>query len=129
MSPFRWYPEGDSCRLAGTKPPGGALNHNDHALRTPHECLSDGLQGKPRRGDGRLAAGEQPGGETVTEQELKKMLAMLRTEHRDLDAAIDALTSTGSIDQLQIARLKKRKLRLRDQIAIVEDQLLPDIIA
>jgi len=65
----------------------------------------------------------------VTEQELKKLLASLRTEHRDLDAAIDALSGTGSTDQLQIARLKKRKLRLKDQIAIVEDQLLPDIIA
>ena len=66
---------------------------------------------------------------TVTEQELKKLLASLRTEHRDLDAAIDALSGAGSTDQLQIARLKKRKLRLKDQIAIVEDQLLPDIIA
>ncbi|MFN3509947.1 YdcH family protein [Tsuneonella troitsensis] len=65
----------------------------------------------------------------MTEAELKKLLASLRTEHRDLDAAIDALTGAGSTDQLQIARLKKRKLRLRDQIAIVEDQLLPDIIA
>ena len=65
----------------------------------------------------------------MTEQELKKLLASLRTEHRDLDAAIDALSGTGSTDQLQIARLKKRKLRLKDQIAIVEDQLLPDIIA
>ncbi|ANY19495.1 hypothetical protein A6F68_00970 [Tsuneonella dongtanensis] len=65
----------------------------------------------------------------MTEQELKKLLASLRTEHRDLDAAIDALSAAGSTDQLQIARLKKRKLRLRDQIAIVEDQLLPDIIA
>ncbi len=65
----------------------------------------------------------------MTEQELKKLLASLRTEHRDLDAAIDALTGAGSTDQLQIARLKKRKLRLKDQISIVEDQLLPDIIA
>lgn len=65
----------------------------------------------------------------MTEQELKKLLASLRTEHRDLDAAIDALTAAGSTDQLQIARLKKRKLRLRDQIVVVEDQLLPDIIA
>lgn len=65
----------------------------------------------------------------MTEQELKKLLASLRTEHRDLDAAIDALTGAGSSDQLQIARLKKRKLRLKDQIALVEDQLLPDIIA
>ncbi len=65
----------------------------------------------------------------MTEQELRKLLALLRTEHRDLDAAIDALSAAGSADQLQIARLKKRKLRLRDQIAIVEDQLLPDLIA
>jgi hypothetical protein len=65
----------------------------------------------------------------VDEQELRKRLAVLRTEHRDLDAAIDALTTSNSTDQLQIARLKKRKLRLRDQIAIIEDTLLPDIIA
>jgi hypothetical protein len=65
----------------------------------------------------------------VDEQELRKRLAVLRTEHRDLDAAIDALTASGSTDQLQIARLKKRKLRLRDQITLIEDTLLPDIIA
>ena len=65
----------------------------------------------------------------VTEQELKKLLASLRTEHRDLDAAIDALTGSGSTDQLQIARLKKRKLRLKDQISMIEDYLTPDIIA
>ncbi|HEY8604847.1 MULTISPECIES: YdcH family protein [Tsuneonella] len=65
----------------------------------------------------------------MTEEELRKRLAMLRTEHRDLDAAIDALTAAGSTDQLQIARLKKRKLRLKDQISMVEDELLPDIIA
>ncbi|MBS0474447.1 MAG: DUF465 domain-containing protein, partial [Proteobacteria bacterium] len=50
-------------------------------------------------------------------------------EHRDLDAAIDALTGGGSTDQLQIARLKKRKLKLKDQIAMIEDYLIPDIIA
>lgn len=69
----------------------------------------------------------------MEEDELRKRLAMLRTEHRDLDAAIDALTAAGRAsgfgDQLQIARLKKRKLRLRDQIALIEDTLLPDIIA
>ena len=65
----------------------------------------------------------------MNEQELKKRLELLRSEHRDLDAAISALTESGSQDQLQIARLKKRKLRLKDQIAIFEDQLLPDIIA
>jgi hypothetical protein len=65
----------------------------------------------------------------VNEEELRKRLELLRTEHRDLDAAIDALTGAGSTDQLQIARLKKRKLLLRDQIAMVEDYLIPDIIA
>ena len=60
---------------------------------------------------------------------MKKRLEVLRTEHRDLDAAIDALTGAGSSDQIQIARLKKRKLRLKDQIAIIEDYLIPDIIA
>ncbi|MEP7221562.1 MAG: DUF465 domain-containing protein [Novosphingobium sp.] len=63
------------------------------------------------------------------EDELRKRLEMLRIEHRDLDAAIDALTVAGSTDQLQIARLKKRKLLLKDQIAVVEDYLIPDIIA
>lgn len=65
----------------------------------------------------------------MNEQELKKKLENLRSEHRDLDAAIAALTHAGSTDQLQIARLKKRKLKIRDQIALIEDNLLPDIIA
>ncbi len=65
----------------------------------------------------------------MNEEELRKRLDLLRTEHRDLDAAIDALTGAGSTDQLQIARLKKRKLRLKDQISMVEDYLIPDIIA
>jgi len=60
---------------------------------------------------------------------MRKRLEMLKIEHRDLDAAIDALTASGSIDQLQMARLKKRKLRLKDQIALLEDYLIPDIIA
>lgn len=60
---------------------------------------------------------------------MRRRLAGLRIEHRDLDAAIAALTATGSSDQLQIARLKRRKLKLRDQIAILEDFLTPDIIA
>jgi len=65
----------------------------------------------------------------VNEEELKKRLEMLRIEHRDLDAAIDALTAAGATDQLQIARLKKRKLKLKDQMAMIEDYLIPDIIA
>jgi hypothetical protein len=68
-------------------------------------------------------------GDGVSEEEMRKRLEMLRIEHRDLDAAIDALSATAVTDQLQIARLKKRKLRLKDQIAIFEDYLIPDIIA
>lgn len=56
-------------------------------------------------------------------------LVRLRTEHRDLDAAIEALRATAAPDQLQLARLKKRKLRLRDEIAQIEDRMIPDIIA
>lgn len=71
----------------------------------------------------------------MSEEELRKRLEILRIEHRDLDAAIDALTNAGLGvgagvgDQLQIARLKKRKLKLKDQIAMIEDYLIPDIIA
>ena len=53
----------------------------------------------------------------------------LRLEHTDLEAAIEALIAVGAPDQLQIQRLKKRKLILRDRICMLEDQLTPDIIA
>ncbi|MBM3562818.1 MAG: DUF465 domain-containing protein [Alphaproteobacteria bacterium] len=53
----------------------------------------------------------------------------LRLEHHDLESAISALLAVGVADQLQIQRLKKRKLLLRDRIAYLEDQLTPDIIA
>lgn len=56
-------------------------------------------------------------------------IAMLMEEHRDLDAAIAALTTQSGFDQLQAQRLKKRKLQLRDQIQLLQDQLVPDIIA
>jgi hypothetical protein len=65
----------------------------------------------------------------MDEAQIIARLDLLRIEHRDLDAAIDALAVTGIPDQLQVARLKKRKLRLRDEIASCEDQLIPDIIA
>jgi hypothetical protein len=58
---------------------------------------------------------------------LRAKLAELVQEHRDLDTAIAALG--GSRDQLQLTRLKKRKLQLKDEIARIEDELLPDIIA
>lgn len=58
-----------------------------------------------------------------------RRIELLRQEHRDLDSAIDALLIAPAIDQLQIARIKKRKLRLKDEIAMLEDMLIPDIIA
>ena len=63
------------------------------------------------------------------ERELQQQLARLQQEHRDLDAAISALQHTPGSDQLQVQRLKKRKLQLRDRISYIEDQLTPDIIA
>ena len=65
----------------------------------------------------------------MDETEILRRLELLRIEHRDLDAAIEALASANAPDQLQIARLKKRKLRLRDEISMLEDRLIPDIIA
>lgn len=65
----------------------------------------------------------------MTEEEMRKRLQALKIEHRDLDAAIAALTDSGGPDQLQVARLKKRKLRLKDQVSQIEDYLTPDIIA
>jgi hypothetical protein len=56
-------------------------------------------------------------------------LASLRIEHQDLDAAVHALEAKAGPDQIQIARLKKKKLALRDEIARLEDALTPDIIA
>ncbi len=56
-------------------------------------------------------------------------LNRLRQEHRDLDAAISALEEMGTGDQLQLQRLKKRKLALKDRIIDIEDRLTPDIIA
>ncbi|TMM47365.1 YdcH family protein [Qipengyuania marisflavi] len=69
----------------------------------------------------------------MNEQELRKRLETLRSEHRDLDVAIAVLTEAGErngfVDQLQVARIKKRKLQLKDRIAAIEDSLVPDIIA
>jgi hypothetical protein len=63
------------------------------------------------------------------ERELRATLMRLQQEHRDLDAAIGALQNTIGSDSLQVQRLKKRKLFLRDRITFIEDQLTPDIIA
>ena len=63
------------------------------------------------------------------ERELREQLARLLQEHRDLDSAIEALQDSLGSDVLQVQRLKKRKLYLRDRITFIEDQLTPDIIA
>ena len=63
------------------------------------------------------------------ERELEAELTRLQQEHRDLDAAIDALHQSPAPDLLRLQRLKKRKLLLRDRIAFIEDQITPDIIA
>ncbi len=64
-----------------------------------------------------------------TEEVLRAELHGLRVEHRDLDEAIHALQESPRADQLQIRRLKKRKLGLKDRMAQIEDILTPDIIA
>lgn len=60
---------------------------------------------------------------------MRQRLAQLQSEHRDLDDVIAQITDSGSFDQLQIQRLKKRKLLLKDEILRLESKLLPDIIA
>jgi hypothetical protein len=62
-------------------------------------------------------------------QAIRDQIERLREEHRDLDTAIEALTLSGPADQLQLQRLKKRKLALRDRMTRLEDDLTPDIIA
>jgi hypothetical protein len=67
-----------------------------------------------------------------TEEErrvIRDQIERLREEHRDLDAAIDALITAGAADRLQLQRLKKRKLWLRDRMSRLGDDLTPDIIA
>lgn len=63
------------------------------------------------------------------EDVLRVKLAALKREHRDLDEALVAMQERGTSDQLTMVRLKKKKLLLKDQIARIEDELTPDIIA
>jgi hypothetical protein len=68
-------------------------------------------------------------GSNSAAQDPESRLAVLRTEHRDLDSAIEALGNMNTSDDVQLARLKKRKLRLKDEIKILEDMVVPNIIA
>ncbi|HEX8605014.1 MAG TPA: DUF465 domain-containing protein [Pseudoduganella sp.] len=63
------------------------------------------------------------------EQEIRSRIVELDVEHRDLDAVIDMLTRDGHHDQLQLRRLKKRKLQLKDYIMLLKMQLVPDVPA
>jgi len=65
----------------------------------------------------------------MDEEAVRARLAALKEEHGDLDAAIEAIQSAGVFDLLQVQRLKKRKLALKDEISKLEGMLLPDIIA
>lgn len=67
--------------------------------------------------------------QVMNDEALTDRLAELRVEHRQLDEAIESLRRSPPGDQLEIARLKKRKLRLKDEIALLADQMIPDIIA
>lgn len=64
-----------------------------------------------------------------TQEAIKEKLSQLELEHRDLDDVISTLTAQPEFDQLKVTRLKKRKLGLKDQIAALRNQLIPDIIA
>ena len=68
-------------------------------------------------------------GETEHETELRRRLQELESEHRDLDDVIERLAEGSINDQLQLKRLKKRKLQLKDEITKIRSRLLPDIIA
>jgi hypothetical protein len=92
--------------ISGSAPAAG------HAAKVAHEAL-------------RAAAAMRQ----EDESELKAQLAQMRQEHRDLDVAIEALHNSPGSDLLQVQRLKKRKLHLRDRIIQIEDLLTPDIIA
>jgi len=63
------------------------------------------------------------------ERELREELARLRLEHRQLDQEVTEALAAGTLDSIRAQRLKKRKLVLKDRIAVIEDLLLPDIIA
>jgi hypothetical protein len=94
------------------------------------QWVDGGLAGHPGGGDGNhKILGAIAVMTEEEERELRAQLARLQQEHRDLDAAILALAESPSSDLIQVQRLKKRKLVLRDRISYIEDQLTPDIIA
>lgn len=65
----------------------------------------------------------------MNDDDPREVLALLRAEHRRLDQEIELLRATGNCDQLELARMKKRKLALKDEIQLISDRIVPDIIA
>jgi len=104
------------------------LKCNFHAFARHMSSTKDGDGPNLSVVGGTESAGGAEGKDSSEKAAVLK-LAQLRQEHRDLDEAIQALTSSGPFDQLQLTRLKKKKLMLRDQITKLEDQIVPDIIA
>jgi hypothetical protein len=97
----------------------------------PHRAKSDGFPGLRGPAGRQKQSIPEPAAAMTKEEEheFREQLARLLQEHRDLDAAISALQISPGSDMLQVQRLKKRKLFLRDRISFIEDQLTPDIIA
>jgi hypothetical protein len=65
----------------------------------------------------------------MNDDDPRQLVENLKAQHRALDAQIEALSAAGTTDQLELARLKKRKLALKDEIQILSAQIIPDIIA
>ncbi len=65
----------------------------------------------------------------MNDDDPQQILVLLKAEHRRLDDEIEALLAAGSVDQIEIARLKKRKLMLKDEIAVLADRIVPDLLA
>ena len=65
----------------------------------------------------------------MNDDDPRAILILLKAEHRRLDDQIEALRAAGSVDQIEIARLKKRKLMLKDEIAVLADRIIPDLLA
>ncbi len=65
----------------------------------------------------------------MNDDDLLEVMKLLKTEHRLLDEDIELMRSAGNCDQLELARMKKRKLHLRDEIAVLADRITPDILA
>jgi hypothetical protein len=65
----------------------------------------------------------------MNDDDPRQVLALLKAEHRRLDEEIELLRETGNYDQLEVARMKKRKLALKDEIQLLSDRIIPDIIA